>query len=171
MKCEICNKNEASIKITQINNNQKKEMNLCYQCAQTKGINNPLAHLSTLMGSMLSGIIEKVVDEQTKTENVVCKNCSMSLKRFLDSGLLGCGNCYNAFESELKRILHRYHGTTAHIPEKEVKAAIDFEERFKEIDALKSKLETAVRSENFEYAAELRDRIKMLLNNSKPENE
>ncbi|MCP4725524.1 MAG: excinuclease [bacterium] len=164
MKCEVCNKSEASIKITQINNNQKKEMNLCYKCAQSKGMNNPLAHLSSLMGSMLSGIIDKVVDEQTRTENIVCKNCSMSLKRFFDSGLLGCGSCYNAFESELKRILHRYHGSTSHKLRKDDRSAENIETRFKRIDRLKSELDTAVKSENFEYAAELRDSIKMLLN-------
>ncbi len=169
MKCENCKIKDAVIKISQVTNNQKKEMNLCKDCANLKGMNNPLAQLSTILGSMITNIINKIAEENDTSEDIICKGCSMSLKRFMTTGLLGCGDCYNSFEATLKRILHRYHGATGHVgTEKEKINSKPFKaEKIYQVDELKQELNEAVANEKFERAAELRDSIKLLLKISK----
>ena len=37
MKCEICQKEAATVHLTDVSNNSKKEMHLCESCAQERG--------------------------------------------------------------------------------------------------------------------------------------
>ena len=61
MKCNNCHIRTATIHITQIGSDFKKEINLCPQCAQEMGMNNPLIHLSMLLGSMVKETIASIV--------------------------------------------------------------------------------------------------------------
>ena len=53
MKCEFCNKENASIHLTQVvNGEMKKGLNLCQSCAKKNGIdlNSPISITDVLMG-------------------------------------------------------------------------------------------------------------------------
>jgi protein arginine kinase activator len=85
------------------------------------------------------------------------------LRDFRDSGRLGCAQCYQSFEDHLRDLLRRLHGSSQHVGERYVlpgaRGEVDATSRLLD---LRDKLRRAVESENFELAAELRDRIRVL---------
>ena len=45
----------------------------------------------------------------------VCKSCGWSLSRFYSTGMLGCENCYSAFEKEITVALNKIQGKSFHV--------------------------------------------------------
>ena len=89
----------------------------------------------------------------------------MSYDEFKKVGKLGCENCYQVYGDKLMPILRRLHGNVQYngkLPKKiyeTVKVS-------KEIDILKAELENAIKSEEYEKAAEIRDKIRALENSA-----
>jgi protein arginine kinase activator len=82
----------------------------------------------------------------------------MAYGEFKEKGALGCADCYGAFEQELDRLLIEMHGSRIHrgkgsLTLEQLDPAID-------IDRLRVDLDRAIRNEEFEQAARLRDRIR-----------
>ena len=44
-----------------------------------------------------------------------CAKCKTSLSEFYNTGMLGCPNCYNAFEREIIVALQKVQGRTFHV--------------------------------------------------------
>jgi len=163
MLCQKCQKRVANIQVTQIINNNKHVIYLCQQCAREEG--------KVLMGSPLSvndffsGMMGIPVRPSLSEQQLVCDKCGMSYEEFKKRGKLGCENCYNVYGEKLMPILKRLHGNVQYhgkLPKKvseNVKAS-------KEIADLKEQLNNAVEVEEYEKAAELRDKIKVLEKNS-----
>ena len=74
--------------------------------------------------------------------------------------MLGCPHCYDAFRDELLPMIRRTHGNVRHKAGDEPKKAKQPAPSEKE--KLEAELKEAVAAENFEKAAELRDRIRAL---------
>lgn len=160
MLCEICYKHEATIKLTQVINQKKKEINICKRCSEEKGFSNPLVNLQKFFGSLLfltQFENEKITDD-IATVDLCCNNCGMSWQSFHQKGLLGCKNCYTAFSDKLNILIRRIHGSTKHIGNRPASQRVELDEN--DIDVLKKDLEAALIVENYEYAAQLRDRIR-----------
>jgi protein arginine kinase activator len=98
--------------------------------------------------------------------DVPCPACGASLRDFRQSGRLGCAVCYEAFESHLRDLLRRLHGSARHEGEayrpQGLAPAPAAAPRGGALEELREKLRRAVEAENFELAAELRDRIRVL---------
>jgi protein arginine kinase activator len=100
--------------------------------------------------------------------DVPCPSCGATLRDFRQTGRLGCAVCYDAFEGHLRDLLRRLHGSTHHEGETYrpqglgVPPSSTAAPRHSPLDELKAKLKRAVETENFELAAELRDRIRVL---------
>ena len=72
--------------------------------------------------------------------------------------------CYRSFETPLRDLLRRLHGSTQHMGERYADKAAPEPvpaERPKAAE-LREQLRLAVETENFELAAELRDRLRVL---------
>ena len=85
----------------------------------------------------------------------------MSYEEFKKIGRLGCSHCYDAFASQLERLLKRIHGDDRH----RGKGPIEAEQSAQgvdELEQLREELAQAVAEEAFEEAAQLRDRIRIL---------
>lgn len=160
MLCQRCHKRPANVHFTQIINNKKTEMYLCEQCASEKGqisFISPFDKNSFLSGFM--GSTEPYVT--TMPRDIVCKKCGMSFRDFKQTGKLGCSGCYEAYGDRLRPILKRLHGNTEHSGK--VPAGISKSlKNTKEIERLKELLNRAVQSEEYEKAAEIRDKIKSI---------
>jgi len=161
MLCEICLVREASIKLTQVINSKKKDIAICKECAEEKGLFNPMIGLQKFFGSLL--LLNQLKDEENAEQKeqdtgLYCENCQTTWREFQNGGLLGCSDCYRAFGEKLRIVLRRIHGSTKHIGNRPANHRIILNDS--DIAALKKKLERAVRTENYERAAELRDRIK-----------
>ena len=92
-----------------------------------------------------------------------CPRCGGSLQDFRESGRLGCPDCYRSFEVPLRDLLRRLHGSTHHMGERyaERGASASDGERQRTTE-LREQLRLAVETENFELAAELRDRLRVM---------
>ncbi len=159
MICQVCGIREATIKFTQVINQKKMEMHVCKVCAEEKGFTNPLSSFPKIVGGLILGIIGEL-PEKIKREHIdlKCNYCQLSWNEFQDKGLLGCGHCYESFVEPLKKLLRKMHGSNKHIGDRPANQRIIGD--VDDLEKLHKDLERAIKSENYERAARLRDRIR-----------
>jgi protein arginine kinase activator len=161
MSCEQCREREAVIHLTQIVNEQVTTLHLCERCAAEKGVESPGAQPKTPLGTFLAAMGQD--SEQAQPPRVdTCSRCGGSLQDFRETGRLGCPDCYRSFEVPLRDLLRRLHGSTHHMGERYADRAIGAGAGRQEASELREQLRLAVETENFELAAELRDRLRVL---------
>jgi len=162
MSCDQCREREAVIHLTQIVNDQVTTLHLCERCAAEKGVESPASVTKTPLGSFLAAMGKEAETPAPKTADT-CSRCGGSLQDFRESGRLGCPDCYRSFETPLRDLLRRLHGSTHHLgeryAEREPAGVVVDHERAAD---LREQLRLAVETENFELAAELRDRLRVL---------
>lgn len=163
MQCENCKKNTATIHLTEIVDSRRAELHLCEPCAQKHGLAvKAQMPLNELLTTLLAAQPQPEAAIDADSENLVCPYCGITLEKFLKNSILGCPHDYVVFEKSLLPIIERSHaGRTTHCGKVPSKASSDTKKQA-ELLALKKKLEAAVRSENYETAAELRDKINRL---------
>lgn len=172
MKCQKCNKREATTHLTKIVNGYKEELHLCSQCAaKSQEYEEMKADMNVGFSDFLLGLIGGNKKKQpsaigTSEQNVdVCPTCHMTFGDFLNTGKLGCGDCYSAFRNRLVRPIKQIHGTFEHTGKVPVRGGGDVV-REKKISKLESELNAAVMKQDFETAARLRDEIKAMKSNN-----
>jgi protein arginine kinase activator len=161
MSCEQCHEREAVIHLTQIVNEQVTTLHLCERCAAEKGVESPASVTKTPLGTFLAAMGKEAEAPAPKTADT-CSRCGGSLQDFRESGRLGCPECWRAFETPLRDLLRRLHGSTHHVGERYADQPGAAGEPKVEVADLRERLRVAVESENFELAAELRDRLRVL---------
>ena len=164
MQCDICNKKEATVHLTEIVNDKVTKLHLCEECAKEKG-SEMEEHFG--LSDLLAGLADLGTNIQPDLlETVKCPSCAFTYRDFKKAGRLGCGDCYEAFKKQLEPLLKRIHGATRHVGKipvmvgKAVKDTITLQE-------LRMKMEKAIQTEDFEEAAKLRDKIRDLENKDK----
>lgn len=160
MLCENCNKSTATVHVTKILNDKKTELHLCEQCAkQSEGV--PF-DTSFTINNFLTGLLDSIQDSPIKVDYIKttkCDHCGMTYGKFKQLGRLGCAHCYNAFQEKLLPLVKRVQGGEIHTGKVPKRAGGSIRLK-KEIKRLKGELEKAIRSEEFEKAAVLRDQIR-----------
>ena len=154
MLCENCKENVATVFIEQISGGQKTELCLCQECSLN--FHSPL-FLDTLLKGLLLG---SVIKPETQEKDIECV-CGMKLSELRTQGKVGCATCYKTFKKELTAIFKNIQWSQEHtgkLPEKNAKGLV----RKREITRLREELRAAVEVEEYETAAKLRDRIKMI---------
>lgn len=157
MMCENCGKNPATTHLKTVVNGVVHENHLCSYCAANAGYSNMGGlSLTNMLASMFGESVSK-----GKPISKRCDCCGASFSDIAQSGRVGCSECYTTFRKELLPSLNRLHGKAIHIgnsPEVEKKEETS-EEKIKK---LKVKLAEAIKAEEFEEAAKLRDEIRAL---------
>lgn len=171
MQCHICKTRTATVHLTEIIDGQRTESHLCQSCAQKEGITiKSQLSLNELLGSLIA--VHQQADEQGQSEaEKICPVCGMTMEIFRKQALLGCPKDYEIFERNLQAIIEKAHdGNLTHkgkIPggiststnstkdKKEIKTE-------NEMETLEKQLEQAVRNEDYELAAKLRDQLKAM---------
>jgi protein arginine kinase activator len=164
MMCDNCKERDAVINLTQVEHDTKVTLHLCEQCAQQKGVETGASVLKTPLGGFLQGMIGKGGNVlPTPADGLRCAACGSTLKDFRESGRLGCSQCYDSFAPHLRDLLRRLHGSSQHVGERYAPPGAEgaTDPRLQLLE-LKEQLRRAVDNENFELAAELRDRIRVL---------
>jgi len=159
--CDNCGSRPATVNLTQIENNEMFSYHLCEDCAAEKGLETTSEPSGS---SPLPDFLAQIGDEP-KGEgdpDSECSFCGLTLTVFRETGRLGCPHCYETFESHLRRLLRRVHGGTKHVGKIYLPPDPTVSEMEKRMEALRRKLHRAVEAEDFERAAELRDRIHSL---------
>jgi protein arginine kinase activator len=162
MKCDKCKKNEATIHFTQVKEGEVVSLNLCHECAGKHGMKGVKfdsevqpAFSPEQKNAVLNDLAEPAGEDQAGS----CQFCGSTLDDIKKSGRLGCGKCYFVFESQVDMLMRRIQGSSFHVgkrPGRTENRAIDDQLRVRE---LKKRLNDAVKLENYEEAARLRDEI------------
>jgi len=155
MKCDRCDQ-EATVHLTQVMNGQMQKMHLCADCAKELGVNEE-------SGFTISDILlgKGAAAPLSSARSSVCESCGLTLVKFRKTGRFGCPACYQAFERELLPILRSMHHAQEHegrCPRNREKT-LGLRDRQEDLEA---KLDQAVKDEDYERAAELRDELRRL---------
>ncbi|MFC4304625.1 UvrB/UvrC motif-containing protein [Cohnella boryungensis] len=167
MQCQDCGKRPASLHFTKFVNGEKTELHICEPCAREKGEQLPGAGSGFSIHNLLSGILDfepsnaSPLAQQPAT--VKCECCGMTFAQFSKLGRFGCSNCYKIFSERLDPLLKRVHGSTVHVGKVPKRAGGHLKTK-REIDRLKKEMRGRIEREDFESAAQLRDRIRELEN-------
>lgn len=167
MKCECCNQEEATIHLTQVIDGQSKKLNLCQGCAQNNGIdlNSPISITDVLLG--LGNQPQVLARSEDSQFDLSCSRCQMTRAEFKKRARLGCPDCYSSFMGELNALAKAMHPGEQHIgkiPARQGNGA----RITAQIAALQKDIETAIAKEEYEVAANLRDKIKALMSSLHP---
>lgn len=159
--CESCGVNPATMHLTTVINGEKTEKHLCMECAKKQNAGLPQAFD---IGHLLSGFMQHESGSPVSPTQPVsnrCPTCGMEYRQFREGGLLGCADCYTAFSDHLEPLLNRIHGHVRHVGKMPARAGGAYRFR-REIERLNAQMHIAIEQEQFEKAAELRDRIRAL---------
>lgn len=169
MLCEKCQEREATIIYTEIINGVKTEHSLCSECAKDMDFGDELP-----FAELLAGILGAYTAENEKKEDameqVVCPTCKTSYRDFIKQGVFGCEDCYNVFEPLIEGNIKKIQGNSVHTGKRpRYNGALDMTKAkaepagvWEEIRILKEKLKEALKEEDYEEAARLRDEVKAL---------
>jgi protein arginine kinase activator len=168
-KCDLCNKPAVVHEVT-VRSGVKKEIHLCEHHAREAGVvlpgQQPLNQLLTQFvisqaakssapaasgGAKAAGSPRVVVK--------ACPGCGLSFAQFRQIGRLGCAQCYLAFEQELATLIERAQSGGSHHCGKAPHRSGASLDRALLIQRLARELDQAVAAEQYERAAQLRDRL------------
>ena len=147
MLCQKCRKRNAQYHSSRIINNQLVDIHLCKRCVENN-INQE--HTNNIEG-LLEVLVKTNVYDKNQAEELQCNICGTTFSELQKSGLVGCPECYSIFSDYLSK-----HKIKSYKKSFRTQKGIEFIER------LERKLKKAVESEDFEEAAQLRDKIKDL---------
>ena len=162
MVCDNCRERDAVVHLTQIVDNAVSQIRLCEKCAAERGVETTVAGPKHPLADLLQAVQAQATIP--RSDAVRCTFCSASLKDFRASGRLGCARCYESFEASLRELLRRVHGSARHIGRRydAPPAGEESPEQLGVLGELRERLRRAIESEQFELAADLRDRIRVL---------
>ncbi|MDR1890770.1 MAG: UvrB/UvrC motif-containing protein [Puniceicoccales bacterium] len=178
-KCQFCGK-PATVHMTQVINNKTTVIRMCNECAAKHGLFDkeglPFAMLSSLGEALFSGMKQNL-----PANGLICSKCGCTPMSFKETGRLGCPNCYKdlkllidgIIESSQKGMIHKGKYSRGRSAESAVNVAdglpnvfpkrhakkLSMEERLEELQEM---LNAAIKAEQYEEAAKLRDEIKTL---------
>lgn len=154
MLCDECGKNPASIKMVTVVAGERRELNLCPECAAKRRVTPK----SIGMGQLLAAVLNAPRQEK-ETETSLCPACGMKLSQILRTQRVDCPECYKSFRAQIAALLKKAQGAETHIG-RQIETVRKDEETA--LSRLRQELEMAVACENFEEAAALRDAIHAL---------
>jgi protein arginine kinase activator len=185
MKCDLCD-NEATVHEMTQRNGVRVEKHLCEACASKQGIGPAGATL----GELLTNFVLPASQQETsrgkpaRAKSPTCATCGFTFEQFRQAGLLGCPECYAAFEARLIPLLERAHeGASTHVGKQpkrlteqgagsrsgagaaesqELQVLVRRREREEREKILRRQLEDAVKTEQYELAARIRDQLRKL---------
>lgn len=186
MLCEKCGKNEATYYYHENVNGKTRTYRLCGDCAKKMEeadelpsfrmdrffddfdsffdepfLQRPMKTLNGLLNGFFgtdralgSGSGREKKDEKT------CPGCGATLRDFATRGA-GCPKCFETFAEELAPTVSRAHGKAVHTGRAPARYRSRIE-RKRRMEALVEEQREAVKSEDFEKAAAIRDELKKL---------
>ncbi len=167
--CNDCKKREATVKITQVVGAKNVTMHLCNECAAARGFHSPLDQVPFPLKDILANMVKsptQPISAKASGEPIACESCGLEFDEFTRLGRFGCGGCYRAFRPRIESIMRKIHGASLHRGMNPMSAlgssgtsdALPVQEEAR----LQQELKKAIATEDFERAAELRDKIRLL---------
>ena len=164
MLCQRCMKNTATVRYAEVVDGNVDHVHLCEGCLE-----------EVQAGAVLGFELARDVPASTRSQKPLykssaadpltsletCRTCGTDLATVLDSQQVGCSVCYDSFSEQLDTVLEDIHTTAFHrgkIPKLD-----DYRARIRaELHTKRALMRSALKMENYEEAASLRDEIKAL---------
>ena len=185
MLCDNCGKREANVRYSENINGRRKELNLCEECSKKLGIGQMDFSMPIDFSSFLGGFMDgfetpELIPMINQLKAFECDSCGYTFDDIVNTGKLGCQNCYDVFEDRLDSIIRRIQGSNHHvgrigkIVDNKINDRVEKKEHKVEenkknkeqskMDTLQEELKKAIKEERYEDAAKIRDEIKKLEN-------
>jgi protein arginine kinase activator len=155
VKCQQCD-NPATIHLTDIVKNKKREIHLCRACAEAQQlIKAQDLNLPAILQAFLG---EHVGQQMEELARLACPDCGIGYMEFRAQGRLGCPRDYEVFRAGLSPLLQRIHRGERHAGK--VPRCHRPDGSLVDVAELRRRLQRAVAEERYEEAARLRDLLR-----------
>lgn len=153
-RCDHCGEEATIHEYTPSHGKVLSETHLCEQCAHKLGIEGKVVKGAQ---ELLSQIVLAKTGRRKSPASLACTSCGLTWGEFREHSLLGCPECYTAFEKLLEPLLERIHeGATHHVGKTPARAHLDITLR---LSHLRKELAQALTAEQYERAAQIRDQL------------
>lgn len=152
MLCDNCKEKPAKYFFKNLVGGQENIFHLCEQCARKKNLLGDKKKSPIEVLNMMSEAISH------DDHRVICPVCCLSLAEFKKIARFGCSNCLSVFEPYIRTLIKEVQESEKHIG-KRTKAG---GRRAVEIFRLREELRRALEKEDYEDAAQIRDKLKTL---------
>lgn len=162
MLCDSCGERDAVVNLTTIENNAVRQLHLCDRCAAERGVETTVAAPKHPLGEFLQAVHQQVASAtgSSASDGTRCTFCNTTMTDFRATGRWGCARCYTNFEAGIRELLRRVHGSYRHVGRTYRPPMSEQMEKAAVLGELKDRLRRAIEAEQFELAADLRDRIR-----------
>ncbi|MCI8383489.1 MAG: hypothetical protein HFJ33_01185 [Clostridia bacterium] len=183
MLCDNCGKKEANVRYSENINGRKKELSLCEECSKKLGITREEFSLPIDFSNFFGEFLEDFGTTEfmpllSEMKTLTCGSCGYTFEDIINTGKLGCGNCYDVFEERLDPILRRMQGANRHtgrigkvldhkieqkmVKQENIEGKKQEEKSLSKLESKQQELKQAIKEERYEDAAKIRDEIKKL---------
>jgi protein arginine kinase activator len=154
----VCKQQEATVHLTQMIEGNIKKLDLCEACSKAKGLDDPTGFS---LADLLMGLgASQELAQAAGSSGTSCPTCGFTQADFKKSGRLGCPDCYRTFGEGLEALLKTMHKGTRHVGKAPGRMQPENRPAADRLKALQARLEEAIRVENYEEAARVRDEIR-----------
>lgn len=166
MKCDGCKKNEAHLVLHMITNGQVATRSLCMECA--KKAHEEMTQAFSTMGMTMAGLDDlrpeniETQRESLRLPRMICASCRTAYEDIGHDTVFGCPQCYQAFHGQVIDYL----STLKELEEPARAAAVPLRIDLAPVTEsdLRERLNDALKTEDYEQAASLRDRLRECIN-------
>lgn len=169
MKCNICRKNEAIIRIHEYSEKGNKKIDLCLECALEKGLGQSVGNIDNFIANMIHNIFHHKKGKRRKMKKghimqqsnmtIVCPECKTSINTVTEDAKVGCPSCYVIFGQIADLLIYRQNNSLTYRGKLPEDLDSVRKNRIK-LRQLKKELRYHVRNENYTDAAGIRDQIR-----------
>ena len=165
--CEQCGQRPAVVEFIQVIGDVRKRTRLCRECAVEQSLEGSIDALRAFAQQIFGELFAQAKKQETHfaIPEKPCPSCGTTFQQFLETSLLGCPECYQEFHDALKPVLRRIHGSTrlrTSYKKSSVSPTLDAEMLKLQREKLKLELQKALVEENYELAAQIRDKLKQV---------
>jgi protein arginine kinase activator len=158
-KCDLCDKPAVLNELIREDDDQWRQIHLCEDHARAYGYPGS-GEIKSEQPPKAEGQIPRSPSRKKRLAS--CGACGLTLASFRRKGLLGCSECYHAFEKHLEPLIGRAQsGATHHCGHVPNQKDAHIDRRLSRIRLLKD-LNDAVATEQYERAARIRDELQKL---------
>jgi protein arginine kinase activator len=155
--CEGCEK-PAEVHYTFMAGGKEVKVHLCGDCPKKQKIEEAGSH--GLLEDLAPDLMEDMADAFDQSV-MRCPQCGFTMQDLERTKRLGCPECYRTFEAPILQLLQAIQRGSTHVGK--------FSKRYENkellenrMNHLKNRLNAAVKDEQYENAAEIRDEIRRL---------
>jgi protein arginine kinase activator len=152
--CDGCGRSTGRIRVYQSKGNDFTELWLCDTCANALGVEQEQPIFGPSAGELLGSLVGD------RTERI-CPKCGTRMRSIRETGRVGCAECYRVFHYRIQQLLEQAGLTETHVGR--YPHRLDSYKRLLiDRESLRSELEEALKNEDYEAAASIRDRMRSL---------